>query len=410
MVKLSTMESELLEATTAAVLLESIGCLLDEILRFRAPRVLRVDNSSATIMLQGGAGWRTRHLKVRSSYLREHVAQGLLQVEHVEGFFQLADLGTKMHPRVRLFDLLRQWQFAGLPDQDVCAQLAKVVALHCIMTALQRLPGVDAHAQGEERVKEPLAASGVDELLMVSTIVALIAVIVWELVKWVFRCVRRSVKRESKLKRLRELARLAAEVEIDRVEAEQRLPSSEEVTEATQSALAGATERSGRAGPDTAAAEGSARVGPSMATAEEVLGQPRAATPRGSIEPQLRGSPGVHSVASSISDDLTAHLDRERLCKDVLSLLHCDALKLGLRQEGLTLSGLKPELFARLAMRMVPEPRFGVPGRNLPTDKQLRYILYLWRHKGLRTRCVLQWGDVYSTETASNWNRLWKEA
>ena len=64
MITLSTMESELMEATTASVLLESIGCLLDEILGYRVGRVLRVHNSSATSMLLGGAGsWRTRHLK-----------------------------------------------------------------------------------------------------------------------------------------------------------------------------------------------------------------------------------------------------------------------------------------------------------------------------------------------------------
>ena len=93
MITLSTMESELLEATAAAVLLESVGSLLDEILGKRVKRVLRVDNSSATSMLQGGAGsWRTRHLKVRSGYLREQVTQGLLEVFHTEGRYQLADL------------------------------------------------------------------------------------------------------------------------------------------------------------------------------------------------------------------------------------------------------------------------------------------------------------------------------
>ena len=96
MITLSTVESELLEAITAAVLLESVGSLLDETLGRRVKRMLKVDNSSATSMLQGGAGsWRTRHLKVRSGYLREQVSQGLLEVLHTEGRYQSADLGTK---------------------------------------------------------------------------------------------------------------------------------------------------------------------------------------------------------------------------------------------------------------------------------------------------------------------------
>ena len=53
MVTLSTMESELLEATNAATLLECVGCLVDELYQKRVPRHLRVDNSSAT------AVWRS---------------------------------------------------------------------------------------------------------------------------------------------------------------------------------------------------------------------------------------------------------------------------------------------------------------------------------------------------------------
>ena len=161
-------------------------------------------------MLLGGAGsWRTRHLKVRSGYLREQAAHGLIQVEYTEGCFQLADLATKMHPRARLLDLLTQWGFEGMTPEDVCLKLARVVALHCLMVALERLPQVSG-SEPEEETKDPLPSSGVDELLLVSGVVALMAVLVWELVKWLVRCLKKAAKRESKLKRLRELARPAA--------------------------------------------------------------------------------------------------------------------------------------------------------------------------------------------------------
>ena len=149
------------------------------------------------------------------------MASGLIEVQLTEGRWQLADLATKMHPRTRLLDLLRQLGIEGLPQEAVCAQLARAIALHCIMVALERVPG--AQASDTEEPKEPLASAGMDELLLVSGLVAVVAILVWELAKWLVGCVRRSVRKENKLKRLRELARLTAELEIDRLQQEQVL-------------------------------------------------------------------------------------------------------------------------------------------------------------------------------------------
>ena len=218
-------------------------------------------------MLQGGAGsWRTRHLKVRSGYLREQVTQGLLEVFHTEGRYQLADLGTKMHPRTRLLHLLQQWNFEGLPPEAVCARLARMVVFHCFMAALRSLPLAEASEQRREATKDPLPASGMDELLLVAGVVAVLAVLFWE------------------------LALLAAEVEIDRIEAEQRLPSSEEVRGVVQSALGGAGEGSGR----PAAATGEADEAPELplTSAPGPLTQ-RPTTPRASRELQPREFPGI---------------------------------------------------------------------------------------------------------------------
>ena len=394
LITLSTMESELLEATTAGVLLESVGVLLDEVLGRRVQRCLRVDNSAATAMLQGGPGsWRTRHLKVRSGYVREQVACGLLQVESVEGRYQLADLATKMHPRARLLDLLRQWGFEGMTPEDVCVQLARAVALHCILAALERIPQA-AGKTDEEETKDPLTSSGFDELLLVSGVVALVAVLLWELMKWAIRCIRKTARKESKLKRLREIARLTAELEIERIEEENQM-ASREIQDAVQAAFAG---------------QGSQTPVRRVRTENRVLEPPQPQSPvQAPQEPLPRGSPGTVSSASSVGDDLTRHLDRDRLCKDVLSLLHCEALKSGLRAEGMTLSGLKPELVARLATKLVPDPSFAVQGRVLPTEKQLRYVLWLWRHARLQMKCQLQWRDICDRESISNWIRLWKE-
>ena len=404
LITLSTMESELLEATTAAVLLESVGVLLDEVLGRRVPRLLKVDNSAATAMLQGGAGsWRTRHLKVRSGYVREQVARGLLQVEPVEGRYQLADLSTKMHPRARLLDLLSQWGFEGLSPEDVCVQLARVVALHCIIVALERIPQAVGTAD-EEEPKEPLPSSGMDELLLVSGMVAMVAVLLWELVKWALGCIKKTAKRESRLRRLRELARLTAELEIERIE-ELTQSGPQALQETVQAAVAshGGSASSGHGRIANQEPRTPPRRGRSEAQATE-----RIPVHEGQ-EPQPRTSPGALSSSSSVGDDVTRHLDRGRLCKDVLTLMTCEALKSGLRAEGLTVSGLKPELVARLAMRITPDPSFAVPGRTLPTEKQLRYLLWIWRHGRLQTKCQLQWCDVFNRENLANWIRLWKE-
>ena len=77
--------------------------------------------------------------------------------------------------------------------------------------------------------------------------------------------------------------------------------------------------------------------------------------------------------------------------------------------EGMTLSGLKPELVARLALKLLPDPSFAVPGRDLPTDRQLKYVLWLWKHKRLRARCNLQYQDVAKKESISRWIHAWKE-
>ena len=424
MITLSTMESELMEAINAAVLLESVGCLLDEMYGRRLDRVLRVDNMSATSMLQGGAGsWRTRHLKVRSGYLREQVAAGLLEVHHTEGVKQLADLATKMHPRARLLDLLAQWSFEGLPPEDVCAQLAKVVAFHCIVVALERLPV--ASASQKDPIKEPLASAGVDELLLVSGLVAVVAILVWEFLKWLFRCMRRSVRKESKLRRLRELARLTAELEIDRLQQEHQVPSSTEIHQAVQAAFRSSPEVSPRhegttrtrqapvtpprtrhPEPDRRSFQGES----STASSQVPATPPRASHLEAQDEGLLRCSPGGISTTPSVDDDVLRHYSRERLCKDMLSLITCENLKHGLRQERMTVSGHKPELVARLVMRLLPDPCFAVEGRELPTERQMKYVLWLWKHKGLQCKCNLKWSDVATKSAISSWIHAWKEA
>ena len=217
-VMLSIMESELYQATEAAVLLENTAVLLDELLQTRVRRTLCVDNTAATAMIQGGPGsWRTRHLKVRSSYLIQRVQDQELHVEHVDGIKQRADLSTKCHSKARLYTLLQLWRFERLPSEAEAFLVARMTAIVCMIKMLESLPKVTAVTSGE--AKEAVKIAGVDELVFVTVLACATAILVWEIVKaagkQLWACLCRPAK-GRKARKLRDFARAAAEVEVDR--------------------------------------------------------------------------------------------------------------------------------------------------------------------------------------------------
>ncbi|CAE7406162.1 GIP [Symbiodinium sp. CCMP2592] len=244
MVTLSTMEAELLEATQTAVLTEGLACLLDEFCGRRVERLLRVDNAAATSMLLGGPGsWRTRHLRVRSAHILESVESGQLRVEFVEGLRQLADLGTKSHPKARMWELLRMWGFESLPSEAVQLQVIRAVLLSLVTLALDGAPKAQALEE-----KEPLKATGVDELVLLVVGCCLLAVLGWEIIKWISKCAwTRAVKgrKAQRLQRMKDLAKAAVENELDRVwdvpqEAFQGRSPDKEVEQAVHGAMTSA--------------------------------------------------------------------------------------------------------------------------------------------------------------------------
>ncbi|CAE7251642.1 TY1B-NL2 [Symbiodinium sp. CCMP2592] len=178
-VTLSVMEAELYETANAVVLLESVGSLLDEILGYQAIRRLKVDNSSALSMVQGGPGsWRTRHLKVRSAKIRSLVETGELLVEHTTGDLQLADLATNMHSKMRFWELLTLWGFKDLPQEAVQALNTKSAYMAMLVLALMISP---AQADdGTTPARTGLQAVGADELMLVTLLVSIAAVLAEE--------------------------------------------------------------------------------------------------------------------------------------------------------------------------------------------------------------------------------------
>ncbi|CAE7769634.1 GIP [Symbiodinium sp. CCMP2592] len=205
-ITLSVMEAELYAATQGCTLLSSIHALLDEVCPGRFVRILAVDNQSAVSMCAGGPGsQRTRHLKIRANYVRESVENGTLVVRHVPGDLQLADLATKVQPKLRLQRLLQLWGFVGFATEWI-----KELKLKLMMILVTIAQCVCPARGAELESKDPLPTTGWDELLLVCLVVSVFAVIAWEGVRWAYRECKRWQKRVRRAKKLEDVGRLAA--------------------------------------------------------------------------------------------------------------------------------------------------------------------------------------------------------
>jgi hypothetical protein len=102
-VALSTTEAELIAACEAAKDVIWLTRMLTELTSLSAKPVVNVDNMS-TIKLIKNATFhrRSKHIDVRFYFIREQVEQGNLDVEHVPGVDQLADILTKPLHKGRL--------------------------------------------------------------------------------------------------------------------------------------------------------------------------------------------------------------------------------------------------------------------------------------------------------------------
>ena len=95
----------------------------------------------------------------------------------------------------------------------------------------------------------------------------------------------------------------------------------------------------------------------------------------------------------------------DRVCNDVLLLFTVDHLREGLRHEGLMTSGVKNDLSRRLADRLL----MLMSANNGPTVRQLKYVLWLWRHGNIAGRYQLRWSDVNHRSRISAFIHAWKD-
>ncbi|CAE7596983.1 GIP [Symbiodinium sp. CCMP2592] len=89
---LSTAECELLAATEGLIMGKSIVSVINEMFETNHITV-HVDNQAAVTIAKptSSASWRTRHLRVRASYIHEQVELGQVSVEYVQGKHQWAE-------------------------------------------------------------------------------------------------------------------------------------------------------------------------------------------------------------------------------------------------------------------------------------------------------------------------------
>ena len=96
---------------------ESIGVILDELFKPVVRMAWTDSQSGMTILTAEGGSWRTRHLRMRSSYARQVILDGLWTLHHVPGEKMIADLGTKALAAPRVETVKKQLNM-GLPLRD----------------------------------------------------------------------------------------------------------------------------------------------------------------------------------------------------------------------------------------------------------------------------------------------------
>ena len=255
--------------------------------------------------------------------------------------------------------------------------------------------------------KEPLPTVGTMELFVLLILTCISAVALWEAGKalggWAYPRLFGS-KRERKMRKLKELARIAAQAEIEKWMDEDDVPSSERVLQASrQRALT--TAASGSTGPRSTTplpsptTESSPRspTTTTRPTAPMNMGESREST-FGEIRP---ATPPLPERGQSVP--ISGQFDRERVVQDALGLMTVQHLRDGLASEGLPVSGVKSDLTRRLGGQLGDEP----PPAHLPTTRQLRYVLWTWRHFELAGRTQILWVNLATRSAVSDWLARW---
>ena len=106
---LSTAEAESNAILEGSIAMLGIEAMLLDVSEEIHEQLIGSDSMSALSLTAGTGSWRTRHLRIKASWLQEALSVGSLQTKHVPGVVQPADLLTKALPSQRRCDLLKLW-------------------------------------------------------------------------------------------------------------------------------------------------------------------------------------------------------------------------------------------------------------------------------------------------------------
>ena len=138
-ITVSTAEAELYSMSEANLLLASISPLIEELVGVVRNVSYNDSVAAVSIVRQPSGPWRTRHLRLRASHLREQIEGEKLTVFHMSGKDMVADSLTKALPKQRLDHL---FSLLGFGDRS------KLIACSVLFCTFQ-----PASAQGGARVE-----------------------------------------------------------------------------------------------------------------------------------------------------------------------------------------------------------------------------------------------------------------
>ena len=190
---LSTAASELTAAIEGLKMTMSLGAVLQEITRTDPLIHLAIDNQSTIAIAKpnGSTSWRTRHLRVRSAFIREQIENKKVIVKYVKGQHQLADLLTKSFPRQRLEELVTLWGMGRICKGAKATMLKAMIWCTMIQSV---------------RASEPLALDTSSiEMYAVILVLGIAVVGLWE---FAWLCVDRCCTRPEETRSARRMRRL----------------------------------------------------------------------------------------------------------------------------------------------------------------------------------------------------------
>ena len=227
-VTLSTAESELTAIAEAMLALQSVSSMLQDVVPRTEPMQLYTDSTSALTIANGSGSWRTRHLRLKSAWITELLSSEDVKIAHCAGEWQIADLLTKALPSHRIKTLSNLLNLRG-PDEDKddsdvkqaiptsnCRSSSARAPNQCpklliALLVLSQATVGESYSWSEEEAIVVQTGMSVDYGVVTWAILwgaVILALLAWELLKWVLWIAYDRATPGSRSRRLRRLQKL----------------------------------------------------------------------------------------------------------------------------------------------------------------------------------------------------------